>query len=115
MATPPVIPPLGEVPSAPDKDTKKAFHDFTGKTAPDRVLFLNLGFLKYGTSDKAHAASMALSGALLIMIALVAILGTFPSTSAWADTLLKMLGSAFTFVVGVAIGRGSSHRESADD
>lgn len=113
----PQIPPLGDLPTAPDRDTKKGLHDFTGRTAPERVLFFNIGFFKYGTSDKAHGASVALSGALLIMIALVAILGVIVGDvkSEWIKSLLQLLGSAFTFVAGVAIGGGGSTKPEKNE
>lgn len=111
----PVIPPLGNVPSEPDEDTKKGLRrDFTSPAAENRVLHINLGFFKYGTDDKAHAGAMVLSMALLAMIALTGLAGFIPGSGEWTKSLLQLLGSAFTFVSGVAIGQGLSKKDDAN-
>jgi hypothetical protein len=107
MDTTPVIPSLGNIPDEPDQDTLKGLRkDFTSTAAENRVLHINFGFFKYGTDDKAHAGAMVLSMALLVMIALTGLAGFIPGAGDWTKTLLQMLGSAFTFVAGVAIGQG---------
>jgi hypothetical protein len=65
---PPAIPPLGNVSDRPDKETQKGLKDFTSPEAEKRVLFINLGFLRYGTDDKAHAASIILSALLFFAV-----------------------------------------------
>ena len=110
----PAIPPLGNVPKEPDAATRTGLADFTSPTAANRVLHINLGLLKYGTDDKAHAAAIVLSIALLVMIFLTGIAGLFPGASDWAKTLLQWLGTTFTFVAGVAIGQGVSKGTDKD-
>ena len=110
------IPPLGNLPKEPDKETLKGLkNDFTGDGAENRVLHINLGFFKYGTDDKAHAGAMVLSMVLLVMIGLTGGAGLVSPNAAWTGDLLKMLGSAFTFVSGVAIGQGLAKNEGGKD
>lgn len=111
----PSIPPLGNVPKEPDEETRKGLkNDFTGDGAENRVLHINLGFFKYGTDDKAHAGAMVLSMLLLVMIALTGVAGLIAQEDEWPGEILQMLGSAFTFVAGVAIGQGISKKDDAD-
>jgi hypothetical protein len=105
--TPSILPPTN-VSSEPDKDTQKGLDDYTGPSAPSRVLYINLGLFKYGTDDKAHAAAIVLSLLLLTLIAITMVLGMFATNPDWPEKILTMLGSAFTLVAGVAIGRGSA-------
>jgi hypothetical protein len=113
---PPAIPPLGDISTEPDRDTKKGLkHDFTSPSAENRVLHINLGFFKYGTDDKAHAGAMVLSMVLLVMIFLTGLGGFIAGVGDWTKTLLQMLGSAFTFVAGVAIGQGLSKKAKGED
>lgn len=105
--TPPAIPPLGNVPTAPDAETRKGLNDFTGDGAPNRVLHINFGFFKYGTDDKGHAAALVLS---MLLLGLTGIAGLIAPDDEWTKTLLQMLGSAFTLVAGVAIGQGISKK-----
>jgi len=104
--TPPTLPSLGDVSTLPDAATQKGLNDFTGSGAENRVLHINVGFFKYGTDDKAHAGAMVLSIVLLVMIALTGIAGLIAADSKWPGELLEKLGTAFTFVAGVAIGQG---------
>ena len=110
------IPPLGNLPNEPDDATKIGLDDdFTSPSAKKRVLHINLWFFKYGTDDKAHAGAMVLSMVLLFMIALTGAAGYIPGSGEWTKLLLQMLGSAFTFVAGVAIGQGVSSKDKDAD
>ena len=100
------IPEPKNVSPVPDRDTKKGMSDYTGPSADERVLHINVGFFKYGTNDKAHAAAMVLS---LLLFASIAVLLIFGMQHEWADKVFTWLGSAFLFVTGVAIGKGSGN------
>lgn len=99
-----ILPPENVSP-VPDRATKKGMSDFTGPSADNRVLHINVGFFKYGTNDKAHAAAMVLS---LLLFASIGALLIFGMSYPWADKVFTWLGSAFLFVTGVAIGKGSA-------
>ena len=102
-----VLPPE-QTPDTPDVDTKtgpKFFRD----GAPNQVFRIELKWLSYGTDDKPHAASLLLSlmlGDLLIVVFIVGLV--FDRT--WIPDAIKILGIAFTFTAGVAIGKGSSDK-----
>lgn len=81
--------------------------DYTGKRADQRVLYINLYFLKYGTNDKVHAASLLISCFLLIVITLLIISTIFGWVDASDDFVEKMfdwLTNTVLFTIGVAIG-----------
>ncbi len=109
----PIKPPSNLAPK-PDKDTRKELDDLTGTEATGRVLFINIGFFRYGTDDKIHAAAIVLSMVLLIMIVGV-LLRASGQESAWNDKVFNWLGGAFLFVAGIALGKGGSdHRPKHD-
>jgi hypothetical protein len=85
--------------------------DYTGADAPERVLLINLGFLRYGTIDRLQGAAIFLALFLLLLIAVVIIVGLFKGDSPWFDRVFAWLGGAFLFVAGVAIGRGASRAQ----
>lgn len=62
-----IQPPIN-VPTESDNDTKKGLNDYTGFSADERVLYINLGFFKYGTDDKKHAAAIVFAFILLTII-----------------------------------------------
>lgn len=102
-----VVPPKTQVSTSPDKFTKKDPVFFEGG-APNQVFRLSLGgFVSYGTDDKPYAASLILS-LMLGFLLLVLFVGGFFVARAWIPDALKILGTAFTLVAGVAIGKGSS-------
>lgn len=107
MAGVKIPPPSGDLSPSPDKATRKA-DDFTSGSAENRVLFIDLKFFRYGTSDKTHAAAIALSLIILIVIILVIIVGSFSTNQTWLEKIFTWLGSAFLFTSGVAVGRGSA-------
>jgi hypothetical protein len=108
---PPVIPPpSGDLSDVPDRETEKGLVDFTGPGASNRILFINLGFFKYGTADKAHAGSIFLSLVLLLVAFAIMIIGLYSGQGAWVEKVLSLVWSAFLFVVGVSIGRGQSDK-----
>ena len=108
MADPVPIPEPGNTSPVPDKATKRGLPDFTGPDAPDRILHINLGFFKYGTNDKVHAAAVVFSLLLFTAIVGVLIFGLAATNAGWAEKAFNWLGSAFLFVAGVALGKGSS-------
>ncbi|MFT8711443.1 hypothetical protein [Komagataeibacter rhaeticus] len=110
-----IKPPTGDLSNTPDKATKAGLCDYTNpKDANDRVFYLNLYFFKYGTNDKVHAASLLMSLILLFMIFWLLVIGLYSSNDPWKDKLFSWLGSAFTFISGVAIGRGVNGSKSDD-
>lgn len=65
--------------------------------------------LKYGTDDKGHAAAIILSILLLFLLGCLFALGTLCDCS-WISDALQILGTAFTFVAGVAVGKSLGDR-----
>ena len=104
------IPPPANTPRKPDKDTKKGIRDYTGPSADNRVLHINVGFFKYGTDDKTHAAAIVLS--LLLFLTIVGVL-IFGNGGAWSVEAFRWLGGAFLFTAGVAIGKGGEDSASS--
>jgi hypothetical protein len=99
-----------EPPKRPDKFTRKAV-EMTAPEAEGRMLFIDLGFFKYGTDDKTHAGSIFLSLVLLLCMAVIGILGLFNSNTEATKAALAVFSAAFSFVAGVAIGRGTSFKK----
>ncbi len=95
-------------PTPPKKATRRA--DYTGDTADRRVLRINLGIIRYGTDDKTHGAAVVFSLLLFAAICVIMVFGMITSDREWADKVLQWLGSAFLFVLGVAIGRSGNSR-----
>ena len=85
----------------PDKYTRMSF--FEGG-APGQVFMVDWAGIKYGTDDKGHAAAVILSVLLLILLGGVVVLGSIFDRS-WIPAALQILGPAFTFVAGVAVGK----------
>jgi len=90
----------------PDKFTRKD-PSFIEGGAPNQVFSFEKFGIRYGTDDKKHAAALLLSLLLLVLL-LVLIIGGFFSQGAWVSDALTILGTAFTFTAGVAIGQGAS-------
>jgi hypothetical protein len=94
----------------PDGATKRAFTD---GGAPNQVFHFNIGWISYGTDDKGHAASLILSLAILALLFIGVVLGMMVDRP-WMGDTLKMLGSAFLIVAGIAIGKSSGKNQSGD-
>ena len=86
----------------------------TGEDADHRVLFINLGFFRYGTDDKIHAAAIVLSFVLLLIIVCVFV-GAQGQENAWNDKVFNWVGGAFLFVAGIALGKSESQSKKSDD
>jgi arginine exporter protein ArgO len=99
----------------PDKYTEKEPVDQTGPKAPGRVFLINFGFVKYGSTDKAHGAAVLLSLILLIIILIVICIGFKIGFSPWLDRVFTWLGSAFLFLAGVAVGRSPPSNENQNE
>ena len=78
--------------------------DFSLVGAPNQVFMLDRFGFKYGTDDKGHAAAIILSVFLLVLLGCLFVLGTLFDRS-WIPDAVQILGTAFTFVAGVAIGK----------
>lgn len=102
---PKITPPPEDTPSVPDSATLKN-PDFTGPSAENRVLHLSLRSFKYGTDDKAHAASLVATGSLLVVIIGITICGAFASETAQPliSDVIKYLFNALMLSLGVALG-----------
>ncbi|NTB04416.1 hypothetical protein [Agrobacterium tumefaciens] len=99
--------PPAQIPDQPDADTRKD-PCFTDGHAPNQVFhFARWGFA-YGTDDKGHAAALTLSFAILLLILLIVFLGAFLTEREWLADILKVLGSAFLIVAGIAVGKSTS-------
>ena len=114
MTSPPKIPELGEVSSEPDKYTRKS-PDMTGASAENRVMLIDVGFFKYGTDDKAHAGAIFLSLLLLFVLFVTVAVGAFAPNVEWLKVAIQVVGSSFTLVAGVAIGRGGAVNKTDPD
>jgi hypothetical protein len=106
-----ILPPSNTSPR-PDRATVKGLNDYTGSSADNRVLHINLGFFKYGTHDKVHAAAVILSVALLSITIAVIYAGFSGQNAAWIDRVFSWSTSAFLFVAGIALGKGASSDNS---
>jgi len=105
------VPPPPAVSTRPDSDTRKAF---TKGDAPHQVFHLKLGGLAYGTDDKGHAAALILSFAILVLILLTLLIGAMVDRT-WIGETLKVLGSAFLIVAGIAVGKSVEKAKNGDD
>lgn len=107
-----ISPPSSHLDCRPDKQTKKGISDQTGLSADGRVLYINLGFFKYGTDDKAHAAALVFCFLLLFLIAIIifgALSTNCSKNSTWMEIFSGIL-NAFLFISGVALGTRESHK-----
>lgn len=87
--------------------------DYTAEAnAPDRVMFLNLLFFKYGTNDKAHGAAIVLAIMLLLFMLIVFLSGLFICSPEITEKILTWTGGAFLFVAGVAVGKNGSAEDN---
>jgi hypothetical protein len=109
--------PPPNLPKVPDEDTAKD-PDFTGEHAGNRVFYIKTEWLRYGTDDKGHGAALVLSGLLLavaLIVAVIGMIGLFSGRDAtWIGTLLTWVGNAFLFTAGIAVGKGKATTKSDD-
>lgn len=94
------------VSSEPDRYTESGAIFFQGG-APNQVLKFERFGVSYGTDDKSHAAAIILSLVIGFLLLVVFVIGSFVERT-WIPDALKILGTAFTFTIGVAIGQGAS-------
>lgn len=81
--------------------------DYTGSGASGRVLFIDTGWVKFGTDDKTLVTSFFLSAAILMIILVTIVVGGFFGHEDWWNTVFNWLGNAFLFTAGVAIGKST--------
>lgn len=112
---PQIIPPPNNVSPEPDQATKRALRDLTGPTANNRVLYVNLGFARFGTSDKIQGAAMVLAAFLFLFLVGITIAGFIGANAAWADKAFQWTSGAFLFVAGVALGKAASGRKRPEE
>ena len=99
---------------SPDKYTRRdTLLGFIPNGAPHQVFRFCRWGLEYGTDDKGHAASIILSVALVFLLLVLFVCGAFVDRP-WITDALKILGTAFTFTAGVAIGKGSEASKKND-
>lgn len=101
-------PPAGQVVRTDSPD------DYTSHNAKDRVLFVNLGLIKFGTTDKIQGAAIFLTIVFLLMAILI-ILFSLKAGWDWAKDVLGWLTTPLMLTVGVAIGRGSTTENGKPD
>ena len=108
--TEPLIVQSGDTPVSqePDRFTKSA-DSFIDGGAPNQVFKFEKFGISYGTDDKSHAAAILLSIVIGMLLLAIFAIGAFVERS-WIPDALKILGSAFTFTAGVAIGQGTSKK-----
>ncbi|MBB3996069.1 hypothetical protein GGR95_003735 [Sulfitobacter undariae] len=107
ISAPVVVKPPLKTSDRPDQYTKQDSElGFIPNGAPHQVFRFCRWGLEYGTDDKGHAASIILSVALVFLLLTLFLCGVFVDR-AWITDALKILGTAFTFTAGVAIGKGS--------
>ncbi|MEO0484766.1 MAG: hypothetical protein AAF092_02505 [Pseudomonadota bacterium] len=90
----------------PDAKTKLGLpDDQTGKEAKGRIFFINLGLVRYGSTDKAHGAAVFLSLLLFVLLcALLILMVVYPENDS-LGRFFDWLSGAFLVIAGVAIGR----------
>jgi hypothetical protein len=113
MATPKILPPPSG-PDKPDKETQAGLRDYTAPSADNRVLFVNLGIIRYGTHDKTHAAALVFSVILLIFIACVGFFTLSKDPSGFSEKWFTWLTNTFLFVAGIALGKSGSEKSAGD-
>jgi hypothetical protein len=86
--------------------------DYTADEAPERVLHINMGFLKFGTNDKLQGAAIVLAVFLLILISAITIYGISHQPSEFQDRVFNWLTNTFLVVLGVAVGRAGSDKSN---
>lgn len=102
----PAPPPQSEV---PDKATRKA-PTFTKGDGDGQVFHFQRWGLSYGTDDKGHAASLILSVLLLGGLVLCLVLGAFTNGNPTVLEVAKIIGNAFLFVSGIAVGKSIEYK-----
>jgi hypothetical protein len=107
--------PPNDTPDKPDSYTK-LFSDQTGPEASGRTFYLNVGILRYGTSDKIQGAAILLALFILIFYLIVLTFSIFGSITVFNQTIiektLSALWNGFWLALGVAFGRGvNNHTE----
>ncbi len=98
------------VSSEPDEFTKTN-PIFIDGGAPNQIFKFKRFGISYGTDDKAHAAAIILSILIGLLLFAIFLIGAFVERS-WITDALKILGTAFTFTIGVAIGQGTSSKKN---
>ncbi|WP_146226085.1 hypothetical protein [Phyllobacterium leguminum] len=91
----------------PDRETRKD-PSYTDGHAPNQVFHFQRWGFSYGTDDKGHAAALTLSVAILALIFLIVLIGSCLSEREWLADILKVLGSAFLIVAGIAVGKSTA-------
>lgn len=90
-------------------DLRTAQFPFFEGGAPNQIFMFDRWGVKYGTDDKGHAASIILSVLLLILLSCLFVLGTIWDRD-WIVDAIQILGTAFTLVAGVAIGKSTADK-----
>ncbi|NTF63424.1 hypothetical protein [Rhizobium rhizogenes] len=94
----------------PDLETRKD-PAYTDGHAPNQVFHFQRWGFSYGTDDKGHAAALTLSLAILALILVIVVIGALLSEREWLADILKVLGSAFLIVAGIAVGKSAGKSE----
>lgn len=91
--------------TSPVPDSVTTASDLTGERANNRVFYINLGILKYGTDDKNHAASVFFSLLLFVVIVgCVIALGFNLKNPEFYKEVFRWTTGTFLLVLGFALG-----------
>jgi membrane-associated PAP2 superfamily phosphatase len=103
-------------PSPENVKPKDTPDDYTGPAASNRVLWINLWFLKYGTNDKFQGAAIFFALIVVVLIAVSLLIGCFcPEKQIWLDKHMSWLQWIFTFTIGIAIGKSINNVSTVDE
>ena len=78
--------------------------DYTGEQADNRVLLIDLRFLKLGIPEISKAIALVLCLIILAFSFTIMIVGLWVNNTIWLDRIFSWLGNAFLFLVGFAVG-----------
>lgn len=104
MAPPPKLP-------IPKRPTKKVStdqpSDYTGGgQSPNRVLYIDLWRIKYGTDDKFQGAAVMLSLLLILLLMVALSAGAYNKEfSPISEKVVNWVQPVLTLVIGAAIGK----------
>ena len=82
--------------------------------APERVLLINLGIMKYGTTDRLQGAALFLAVILICLVIVLYISSLIKESPDLFNHIFPWVANVFALVVGVAIGRGGGSAENGE-
>jgi hypothetical protein len=101
------MPPPKGLSDQPDKATREQLADMTGHQAEERLLFLNLRFIRFGTRDATQAGALILCLMLSVLLIADVIAGFWAVNGPWSDKIFGWASNTFVLFAGIAVGRGT--------